>query len=105
MPFHSVLMLAATGVVLAFVVIVVGVAWLRGRGIVNSGARTIRFQVWGPALAAACSVGAATIHATVIPAHVAQYPPTGLFFGALVAFQLAWAVGFVRRSSEWTTVH
>jgi len=97
-------MLAATGVVVAFVPIVVAVAWLTRRGLVTTGIRAIGFQAWGPPLAAGCSIGAAAIHAAVVGEHLTEYLPAGLFFGALAAFQFGWGFLFVWRSTTLVAV-
>jgi hypothetical protein len=43
-------------------------------------------------VAAACSVGAAGIHFAVIPEHLAEYRPFGVFFVAIAVFQALWAI-------------
>jgi hypothetical protein len=43
-------------------------------------------------IAAACSVGAAGIHFAVIPEHLAEYRPFGLFFVAIAVLQALWAI-------------
>jgi hypothetical protein len=43
-------------------------------------------------VAAACSVGAAGIHFAVIPEHLAEYRPFGLFFVAIAVLQALWAI-------------
>lgn len=99
MHLHSILMLAATGVVVAFVVIVMAVAWLQGRGVIRRGRRTVGFQRWGATLAAACSLGAGAIHLVVVPEHAAEYLPAGVFFVALTVFQVAWAGAMMWQSN------
>jgi hypothetical protein len=47
-------------------------------------------------LAAACSVGAAGIHFAVIPEHLVEYRPFGLFFVAIAVVQALWAILVVR---------
>lgn len=47
-------------------------------------------------VAAACSVGAAGIHFAVIPEHLAEYRPFGLFFVAIAVVQALWAILVVR---------
>ena len=42
--------------------------------------------------AAACSVGAAGIHFAVVPEHLAEYRPFGLFFVAIAVLQALWAI-------------
>jgi hypothetical protein len=43
-------------------------------------------------VAAACSVGAAGIHFAVIPEHLAEYRPFGVFFVAIAVLQALWAI-------------
>ena len=43
-------------------------------------------------VAATCSVGAAGIHFAVIPEHLAEYRPFGLFFVAIAVLQALWAI-------------
>jgi hypothetical protein len=43
-------------------------------------------------VAAACSVGAAGIHFAVIPEHLTEYRPFGLFFVAIAVLQALWAI-------------
>jgi hypothetical protein len=43
-------------------------------------------------VAASCSVGAAGIHFAVIPEHLAEYRPFGLFFVAIAVLQALWAI-------------
>jgi hypothetical protein len=47
-------------------------------------------------LAAACSVGAAGIHFAVVPEHLGEYRPFGLFFVAIAVVQALWAILVVR---------
>jgi MFS family permease len=47
-------------------------------------------------VAAACSVGAAGIHFAVVPEHLAEYRPFGLFFVAIAVVQALWAILVVR---------
>jgi len=68
---HVVLMLAATALIGAFVVIVVGVTLLQRRGRLGEPDRRIEFDSYGPILAAACSGGAAAVHLGVVSEHAA----------------------------------
>ncbi|MBX7434889.1 hypothetical protein JDV09_22735 [Mycobacterium sp. Y57] len=43
-------------------------------------------------VAAIASLGAAVIHAAVLPGHWQEWVPAGLFFAAIAAFQLFWAL-------------
>jgi hypothetical protein len=95
--FHSILMLAATGVISMSVPIVVTVSWLERHGRLGAVGRRVAFQSWGRILAAACSTGASAVHLAVIPEHLAAYVPAGFFFAGLAAFQLVWAFGVARR--------
>ena len=100
MHLHSILMLAAAGVVVAFVPIVVIATWLTQRGVLNTGRPGLVFDRWALPIAAICSIGAAAIHVVVVPEHAEVYLPAGVFFAGLAAFQLAWAVGWLRRPAN-----
>jgi hypothetical protein len=52
-------------------------------------------------VAAALSVGAAVIHAIVIPPHLTESVMYGVFFAGVAIGQLAWAVLVVVRPSRW----
>jgi hypothetical protein len=68
-------------------------AWLR---------RQDELQVPTAALvAAALSVGAAVIHALVIPPHLSEAVLYGVFFAALALGQVGWAVLVVVRPRTW----
>lgn len=101
---HSILMLAATGVVVAFVPIVLIATWLARRGVLANSQPGLAFHTWAPPIAATCSIGAAAIHVVVVPEHADEFPPAGVFFAALAAFQLVWAVAWLRRQSNWLAV-
>jgi len=62
-------MLAAVGLVAAFVPIVVGVTWLQRRGRLGDPSRLVSFRTYGPILAAALSGGAAAVHVGLIAEH------------------------------------
>ncbi|PRX50373.1 hypothetical protein B0I33_102494 [Prauserella shujinwangii] len=49
-------------------------------------------------VAALASMGAAFIHAAVIPDHWREWPASGLFFACLALFQFGWAVAVLRTS-------
>ena len=53
-------------------------------------------------VAAVLSVGAAVIHAVVIPPHLAESAQYGAFFAALTLAQLGWAALVVVRPRSWT---
>ncbi len=72
MHLHAILMLAATGVVLTFVPIVVIVSWLARRGILSNRRPGLAFGRWAPPIAAICSIGAAAIHLLVVPEHAEE---------------------------------
>jgi len=40
----------------------------------------------------------------VVPEHANEYLPAGVFFAVLAAFQLAWAVAWLRRQADWLAV-
>ena len=104
MHLHSILMVAATGVVATFVPIVVVATWLTRRGVLSTGQPGMEFTRWASPIAVICSIGAAAIHLVVVPEHADEYLPAGVFFAALAAFQLAWAVAWLRRQSVWLGV-
>ena len=104
MHLQSILMLAATGVVAAFVPIVVVATWLTQRGVLSTGRPGLVFDRWAPPLAAICSIGAAAIHFLVVPEHADEYLPAGAFFAVLAAFELAWAAAWLRRPATWLAV-
>ena len=58
---------------------------------------TVSLAQWlvGPLVCS--SVAAGVIHLTVVPAHLDEYLPYGLAFGALAAFQVAWSLALIRR--------
>ena len=101
MYFHSILMLAATGVVVAFVPIVVIATWLTRRGVLSNRRPGLAFHRWAPPIAAICSIGAAAIHVVVVPEHADEYLPAGAFFAGLAAFQVAWAIAWLGRPADW----
>ncbi len=98
---HSVLMLAAAGVVWLFVAVVVAANLLqrRGRIATDGGRRTVRD--YGPILAAACSGGAAVIHVAVVSSHAAQSVATVATTagGAPIAFLCSIGAGGAHFSS------
>ena len=69
---HSVLMLAAVGVVWLFVPIVIVVGWLQRRGYLGPAERRLSFGSYAPTLLAAASAGAAAVHVSVIVDHAAR---------------------------------
>lgn len=52
------------------------------------------------AVAVLGSLGAASIHATVISEHFREYPPAGVFFVVTCAAQAAWAAAVVWRPTQ-----
>lgn len=48
-------------------------------------------------LAAIASFGAAMIHFAVMPSHLQEWTPSGLFFASIALFQLVWALVVPRR--------
>ena len=104
MHLHSILMIAATGVVAAFVPVVVVGTWLTRRRMLSQSQPELPFHRWAPPIAATCSIGAAVVHFVVVPVHAEEYLPAGIFFAVLAAFQLAWAVAWLRRQPNWLAV-
>ena len=104
MHLHSILMLAATGVVTAFLPIVVVATWLTRHGVLTNRRPGLAFQSWAPPIAAICSIGAAVIHVVVVPEHIEQYLQAGVFFVVLAAFQFAWGIAWLRDPSKWIAV-
>jgi len=64
-------MLAAVGVIVAFVPIVVGVTTLQRRGRLGPPERRLPFAMYGPFLAATLTGGAAAVHLALIAEHAA----------------------------------
>src|SRR3712207_666304 len=54
-------------------------------------------------VAAALSVGAAVIHASVIRSHLDEWLLEGIFFAGVAIFQLGWAVAYTRTPSPRAT--
>jgi hypothetical protein len=73
---HSTLMLAAVGLVAAFVPIVVTARWLEAAGRLGDPERIIPFDTYGPIIAGVLSLGTAAIHLTVIGDHAIRSSPT-----------------------------
>jgi hypothetical protein len=73
---HTTLMLAAVGVVAAFVPIVVAARWLEAGGRLGDPDRIIPFRSYGPIIAGALSLGTAAIHLSVIGDHAVRSSPT-----------------------------
>lgn len=73
---HTTLMLAAVGVVAAFVPIVVVARWLEARGRFGDPDRVIPFRSYGPFIAGALSMGTAAVHLSVIGDHAVRSGPT-----------------------------
>ena len=74
---HTTLMLAAVGVIAAFVPIVVVARWLEARGRFGDPDRRVAFRSYGPVIAGALSMGTAAIHLSVIRDHAQAASPTG----------------------------
>ena len=68
---HGILMLAAVGVIGAFVPIVVVVTALQRRGHLGFAERRLPFTMYGPFLAASLTAGAAAVHLGLIAEHAA----------------------------------
>jgi hypothetical protein len=73
---HTTLMLAAVGVIAAFVPIVVVARWLETRGRFGDPDRRVAFPSYGPVIAGALSMGTAAIHLSVIGDHAQGASPT-----------------------------
>ena len=98
---HSVLMLAAAGVIWLFVAVVVAATWLRRHGRLGTEGERRSVRDFGPILAAACSGGAAAIHVGVVSAHAAQTAAVAATAsGAPIAFLCSLGAG----SSHFTAV-
>jgi hypothetical protein len=72
---HTTLMLAAVGVIAAFVPIVVVARWLEGSGRLGDPDRRIPFHAYGPMIAGSLSLGTAVVHLSVIGDHAARSAP------------------------------
>jgi hypothetical protein len=72
---HTTLMLAAVGVVAAFVPIVVVARWLEASGRLGDPDRRIPFHSYGPMIAGSLSLGTAVVHLSVIGDHAARSVP------------------------------
>lgn len=90
---HGVLMLAAVGVIAAFVPIVVVVTTLQRRGHLGPPERRLPFSQYGPFLAATLTAGAAGVHIGLIAEHAALSLGVGGTTGATAAFASSTAVG------------
>ena len=90
--------------VIAFVITTASIqilgSLLQRRGRLGPADRPVDFARWAPAVAAACSLGAATIHLAVIGDHLDEYVPFGVAFAALAAFQIAWPIAYVVRPAR-----
>jgi len=73
---HTTLMLAAVGVIAAFVPIVVLARWLEATGRLGDPLRRIPFRSYGPIIAGALSLGTAAVHLSVIGEHAVRASPT-----------------------------
>jgi hypothetical protein len=74
---HTTLMLAAVGVVAAFVPIVLVARWLETTGRLGDADRRIGFRTYGPIVAGALSLGTAVVHLSVIGDHVGRSAAVG----------------------------
>ena len=72
---HTTLMLAAVGLVAAFVPIVIGARWLEARGRLGDPDRIIPFRSYGAIIAGALSLGTTAIHLSVIGEHAVRSSP------------------------------
>ena len=103
MHLHSIFMIASTGVVVAFVPVVVIATWRARRGVPSTSRPGLEFDRWAPPIAAICSIGVAAIHVVVVPEHADEIP-RGVFFAVLAAFQFAWPIAWLRRPAVWLAV-
>jgi hypothetical protein len=69
---HTVLMLAAVGVVAAFVPIVLVVRWLEGRGRISDGPGSVSVRGYGAIIAGGFSAGSAALQLALIGDHAIQ---------------------------------
>lgn len=74
---HTTLMLAAVGVIAAFVPIVVVARWLETTGRLGDPDRRVAFRTYGAMVAGALSLGTAVVHLSVIGDHVARSASAG----------------------------
>jgi hypothetical protein len=74
---HTTLMLAAVGVVAAFVPIVVLARWLEMTGRLGDPERRVPFRRYGPIVAGALSLGTAAVHLSIIGDHVTHSAAAG----------------------------
>jgi hypothetical protein len=72
---HTTLMLAAVGLIAAFVPIVVSARWLEAKGRLGDPERVIPFRTYGPIIAGALSLGTAAVHLSVIGDHAVRSSP------------------------------
>ena len=72
---HTTLMLAAVGLIAAFVPIVVVARWLEATGRLGDPDRRIPFRSYGPIIAGALSLGTAAVHLSVIGDHAVRVSP------------------------------
>jgi hypothetical protein len=92
---HTILMLAAVGLVAAFIPIVVGVTWLQRRGRLGDPSRLVSFRTYGPILAAALSGGAAAVHVGLIAEHAGLTASIGPTAGVAATGALTGATAFL----------
>ena len=74
---HTTLMLAAVGVIAAFVPIVLVARWLETTGRLGDPQRRVPFRSYGPIVAGALSLGTAAVHLSIIGEHVARSGAAG----------------------------
>ena len=101
---HAVLTLAIIGVLAAFFPVIALATWLTRRGVLSTAEPGLAFHRWTAPIAGTCSIGAALIHAAVVPDHATEYLPAGVFFAVLAAFQLWWAIAWSRGQRTWLAV-
>jgi hypothetical protein len=93
---HEALMILMPGLVVLLILVIVGVTWLGGRGVIGPLDRPVaRIGALRP-VAAGLSAGAGLIHLAATPEHAAISWAFGAFFLGSAAFQLGWAVFYLR---------
>lgn len=100
LPEHDSLMvlLPAFPMILIGTIILTGA--LRKRGLLGADGRMVYVTTAGAAAAATLSTGAAAIHFSVLPVHLAEFAPFGLAFLAVGWFQLIWAQFYLLRPTR-----
>lgn len=93
---HGELILLAPLLVGLLCAVIVAVTWLGRRGAIGPLDGSVGAGIALGPIAAALSVGAGVIHASVIAVHFSEFFLYGFFFVAIAIFQLAWGLGYLR---------